>query len=126
MISTEISHDVLYSKTCLKQLLMDIQNRGRTDKWTLTKGRKYCRMLPAFCNNFDLHYAIISLDKQRCVFFLSCCLKRYPFKNIFDFTLAGDWDCVMAVERRPALHYSVDFIFMSFGIMGFIVEPLNY
>ena len=22
----------------------------------------------------------------------------------------GDWDCVAAVERLPALHYSVDFI----------------
>ena len=32
------------------------------------------------------------------------------------------WDCVAAVERLPALHYSVDFIFLSFGIMGFIVE----
>ena len=48
--------------------------------------------------------------------------KRYHFKNIFDFTTAGDWDCVAAVERIPALHYSVDFIFLSFGIMGFIVE----
>ena len=48
--------------------------------------------------------------------------KRYPFKNIFDFTTAGDWDCVTAVERLPALHYSVDFIVLSFGIMGFIVE----
>ena len=48
--------------------------------------------------------------------------KGYPFKNIFDFTTAGDWDCVVAVERLPALHYSVDFIFLSFGIMGFIVE----
>ena len=27
-----------------------------------------------------------------------------------------------AVERLPALHYSVDFIFLSFGIMGFIWE----
>ena len=44
------------------------------------------------------------------------------FKNIFDFTTAGDWDCVAAVERLPALHYSVDFIFLSFGIMVFIVE----
>ena len=44
------------------------------------------------------------------------------FKNIFDFTTAGDWDCVAAVERLPALHYSVDFIFLSFGIIGFIVE----
>ena len=33
-----------------------------------------------------------------------------------------DWDCVAAVERLPALHYSVDFIFLSFVIMGFIVE----
>ena len=30
--------------------------------------------------------------------------------------------CVAAVERLPALHYSVDFIFLSFGVMGFIVE----
>ena len=48
--------------------------------------------------------------------------KGYPFKNMFDFTTAGDWDCVAAVERLPALHYSVDFIFLTFGIMGFIVE----
>ena len=34
--------------------------------------------------------------------------KGYPFKNIFVFTTAGDWDCVAAVERLPALHYSVD------------------
>ena len=51
--------------------------------------------------------------------------KGYPFKNIFDFTTAGDWDCVAAVERLPALHYSVNFIFLSFGIIGFIVELWN-
>ena len=46
---------------------------------------------------------------------------------MFDFTTTGDWDCVAAVERLPALHYSVvDFIFLSFGIMGFIVELWNY
>ena len=45
----------------------------------------------------------------------------YPFKNIFDFTTAGDWDCVAAVGF-PVLHYSVDFVFLSFGIMGIIVE----
>ena len=43
---------------------------------------------------------------------------------------ASDWDCVAAVELLNALHYSVDFIFLSFGIMGFIVElwlaPLNW
>ena len=38
-----------------------------------------------------------------------------PFKRSFK-----------AVERLPALHYSVDFIFFSFGIMSFIVELLNY
>ena len=48
--------------------------------------------------------------------------KGYPFKNTFDFTTAGDWDCVAAVERLPALHYSVSFIFLSFVIMGYIVE----
>ena len=48
--------------------------------------------------------------------------KGYPFENIFDFTTASDWDCVAVVESLPALHYSVDFIFLSFGIMGFIVE----
>ena len=48
--------------------------------------------------------------------------KGYTLKNIFDFTTAGDWDCVAAVERLPVLHYSVDFIFLSFGIMGFTVE----
>ena len=47
--------------------------------------------------------------------------KGYPFKNIFDFTTASDWDCVAAVERLPALHYSVDFIFLSFGIRGDIM-----
>ena len=47
--------------------------------------------------------------------------KGYPFKNIFDFTTAGDWDCVAAVERLPTFDYKVDF-FMSLGIMGFIVE----
>ena len=52
--------------------------------------------------------------------------KGYPFKNIFDVNTAGDWDCVAAVDRFPALHYSVDFMCLSFGIMHFIVEIRNY
>ena len=48
------------------------------------------------------------------------------FKNTLDFTTTGDWDYVAVVERLPALHYKVDFIFLSFGIMGFIVELKNY
>ena len=48
--------------------------------------------------------------------------KGYPLKNIFKFTTAGDLDCVAAVERLSVLYYSVDFIFLSFAIMGIIVE----
>ena len=40
-------------------------------------------------------------------------------KNIFDFTTAGDWDCVEAIERLPALHYSVDFIFLVLWVHVF-------
>ena len=39
---------------------------------------------------------------------------------------AGDWDYVAVLERLPALHYSVNFIFLSLRIMGFIVELKNY
>ena len=39
-----------------------------------------------------------------------------------DFTTAGDWDCVAAVERLLVLQYSVDFMLFSFGIIGYIVE----
>ena len=46
----------------------------------------------------------------------------YTLLRTYLTTTAGDWDCVAAVERLPALHYSVDFIFLSFGIMGFIVD----
>ena len=48
------------------------------------------------------------------------------FKNIFDFTTAGDRDCVAAVERLPVLHYSVDFIFLSFGIMDSWIPLWNF
>ena len=48
--------------------------------------------------------------------------KRYLCKNKFDFTTAGGWDCMATVECLPALHYSVDFMFLSFGIIGFIMK----
>ena len=56
----------------------------------------------------------------------SLLLKDNLFKNTFDFITAGDWDYVAVVELHPALQYSVEFIFLSFGIMGFIVELKNY
>ena len=42
----------------------------------------------------------------------------------FLFPICQLWSCkaVSAVERLPALHYSADFIFLYFWIMGFIVE----
>ena len=52
--------------------------------------------------------------------------KDILLRTCFDVTTADDSGCVAAVERLPALHYSVDFIFLSFGIMGFIVELRNY
>ena len=48
----------LYSKTCLKRPLKDIR-KGLTDKWALNAGRKNCR---AFCNTFDLQYAMSFLS----------------------------------------------------------------
>ena len=48
--------------------------------------------------------------------------QKFRVKNIIDLTTAGVWDCVAAVERLPALHYSVNFMLLSFGIIGFIVE----
>ena len=39
------------------------------------------------------------------------------FKNI-----AGEWDCVAAVERLPAFYYSEYSIFLSFRIMNSIVN----
>ena len=70
---------------------------------------------------------LASLAQERCTLwfqFFSAVFayKGYPFKNIFEFTTTSGWDCVAAVEHLPALHYGVDFIVLSFGIMGFIVE----
>ena len=44
-----------------------------------------------------LHYSYSSLVH-------SLLPKDNLFKNIFDFTTAGDWDSVAAVECLPALH----------------------
>ena len=49
-------------------------------------------------------------------------LKDTLFKNIFDFTTAGELDYVVAVDHPHVLHYSLDFISVSFGIMDSIVE----
>ena len=35
-------------------------------------------------------------------------------------------DCFIQVPTKAGFYASVDFIFLSFGIMGFIVELWNY
>ena len=51
--------------------------------------------------------------KMHLIIFFQKTLKKSRFHQyieigLFDFTTAGDWDCMAAVERLPALHYSVD------------------
>ena len=41
------------------------------------------------------------------------------FKVIFDFTTAGDWDCVAVVERLPDLHYSLESFYLVLCDHGF-------
>ena len=65
--------------------------------------------------DLDLHHMRFDVIKHDYVALLDNLIKTY-------LTTAGDWDCVSVVERLHALHYSVDFLFFSFGIMGFIVE----
>ena len=69
-----------------------------------SKGREHSAILLTF----------IKLPVVIKIFVLS--IFEWPFYTGFV------WDCVAAVECLPALHYSVDFIFLSFGILGFIVE----
>ena len=40
------------------------------------------------------------------VFLVQSLLPKDTLYRIFDFTTAGDWDCVAAVECHPALHYN--------------------
>ena len=61
---------------------------------------------------FKIHYKLFSCDwllyKETHMIFYKKSIIRFSY-NYY-------------VERLPALHYSVDFIFLSFGVMGFIVE----
>ena len=77
-------------------------------------------------DSWSLHPYLLCLH-LRLWYFLIIPTNYFDLEHTYqDFTTAGDLDCVAAVERLPALHYSVDFIFLPFGIMGFIVELWNY
>ena len=59
--------DFIYSKTCLKRLLKNRQNKDLKDQLLLNAGQKYCRMLP-------LEHSAIRLT----------CIKRFSIlKTIF-------------------------------------------
>ena len=53
------------------------------------------------------------LDQSKCILHTVICLVKYLlpkdnlFKNIFDYTIAGELDYVAAVGRLPALHFSL-------------------
>ena len=63
-----------YSKTCLKRPLK--KDKTKTNG-SLMKVESIAECSKgAFCNTFDLHQAIIGLEKQFLVFFLSGCLRQ--------------------------------------------------
>ena len=64
--------------------------------------------------------AIILMGKRGLVALLSLCSWCLVMVERHFLTVPQGY--VAAVERLPALHYSVDFIFLSFGFMGFIAE----
>ena len=66
-----------YSKTCQKWPLKNRQNKGLTTNCSLMKVKSIAECsLGAFCNTFDLHLAIIGLEKQYLVFVLSGRLRQ--------------------------------------------------
>ena len=77
---------------------------------TLTLDSK-ASLICTFCTLVQIYSRVQNFQLFGAVF----ASKGYPFKNIFDFTTAGDWDCVAAVERLPALHYSVDLFSCPLG-----------
>ena len=65
---------------------------------------------------------LASLAQEICTLLFQFFGAVFASKGYPDSTTAGDWDCVAAVERLPALHYSVILFSCPFGNMGFIVE----
>ena len=72
----------MYSKTCLKQPLKKDKTMVLKTNGSLMKVESIAECsLGAFCNTFDLHLAIISLEKQLLVFFLSGRLRHVLLYN---------------------------------------------
>ena len=103
---------------------MSLRNHGNdSELLVLNPYRWYTDRTSSSCGDYEISWCnVLNIAYVFQFFGAVFASKGYPFKNIFDFTTAGDWDCVAAVERLPALHYNIDFIFLSFGIIGFFVE----
>ena len=68
----------IYSKTCLKRPLKINKTEIFKINGSLMKVESIAECsLEAFCNTFDLHYAIISLEKQFLIFFWMVALDRF-------------------------------------------------
>ena len=61
-----------YHGTCLKRSLECLK-----DRWLLHAVRNYCRMLPAFCNTFDLHY-LANTNLEKTIFRLFSVIEIAP------------------------------------------------
>ena len=98
-------------------------HHGKTVDWHVKQQQNHLNWMLMTCCIHSLGRIFIkitnNLTKQDNVFpWVQGCENRNQMKTLG--LMAG-------VERLPALHYnSVDFIFLSFGIMGFIVKLWNY
>ena len=101
---------------------LEIREHHYIDKWASTRENLSSKCPTMSYSNQPAQLQILAKLLIFCDLTTVFVSKGYPFKNIFDFTTVCDWDCVAAEERLLALHYSVDFIFLSVGIVGFIVE----
>ena len=69
----------IYSETCLKRPLKNMQNKGLKDKWKLNAGQVYCRMLSWSI----LQYVWSALSDNRSSKPIFCPLFEWPLKTGF-------------------------------------------
>ena len=79
-----------------------------------SKWQKLASQAQKTCTLYNLHFQLFCVP----------CFQRITFLRTYltSLQLVGEWDCMAEVKRLPVLHYSVDFIFLSFMIMDSIVE----
>ena len=76
-IRLNLQNKYSYSKTCLKRPLKNRKTKVLTENGSLMKVQSIAECsIGALCNMFDLHLAIISIENQFLVFFLSGRLRQ--------------------------------------------------